>query len=204
MQQTQRPVSTDAWFEMKFMLLLLVVAGCIVAYLVYSQSSAAARPLPSVPTVAASLPAQQLPKHEDITEFGKPLKQLTIWQKPHTADATQQAFAIIPSTIEGFNANLAQTIKDCLIAARQHLPRTYIAYVVWLDSEIILLLEPTTVPLTTDQISAFERVFRALKVPIAEDRNNYRRFSAVQGRFKGAHGVAIPLRKPDAPKKPAA
>ncbi len=200
MSQVDPKAKRNSSLEMLIMLICFMVAASAICVHVLRRGSTT---LPSRASPQVTRTAQQLPKHEDITEFGKPLKQLTIWQKQQQADATQQAFAMIPNNIEGFNATLAQGAKECLVAARQHLPRAYTAYVVWLDSEIILLLAPTTRPLTTDQISAFEGVFRLLQVPIAEDRNNYRRFTAVRGRFKGVHGVAIPLRK-DAPKKPAA
>lgn len=205
-QMVENKVQPNSRIEMFFMLFLCILAGvAICAYVLWRGPT----PLPSskspMPTLTGGALEQSLEvlSKELAHEFGKPLRQLVVIQKPKAADASQQGFVWIPIHIDELSPALAQKMKESLIAARQHLPPTYMALVVWVESEIILLLEPTARPLTTDQISAFEGVFRTLGVPIAEDRNSYRRFTAVQGRFKGAHGVAIPLRK-TTPQKPAA
>ncbi len=201
-QQVRSNARIEFWVMMGLFLLIgLVISGYVIWRGLIPPPS---RKL-AMPTLTAGALEQSLEvlSKELATEFGKPLRQLIVIQKPQATDPSQQAFVWIPNNIDELSPTLTQKMREGLVAARQHLPGTYIACVVWVDAEIVLLLEPTNAPLTTDQISAFEGVFRELKVPIAEDRNNYRRFKAVQGRFKGVHGVAIPL-KPETPKKPAA
>jgi hypothetical protein len=197
MVQPETETKRNSSIELLFMLILCIAAAVAICVYVLRRGPI---PLRHTSPTLSTLDHMGPPK---VSQFGDVLHQVTIVVEPDPADAESRKISFFTHAFPDVTSDQRDKIRDGLVQMRKDLPEKYVACFVWTEEEIILLLSPTTAPLTQPQIHAFFSVFTSMKVPLG-DHGKSRKLVAQQGRYKGSHAVAMPLKKPDPPKKPPA